>query len=80
MTSTHHARTLSALYDKWMAFSLVIQKIVVTTLFALIYLLIVPWFALVAGVLFLVRPRSRNTRWTVRRQVVLDESFFQRLG
>ena len=74
---------LKHLLAGWTRMALVIQKTVTIVLFAAIYLLIVPWFALVAIPLDTMRLRSRpgqRTFWRTRRVVTHDESHFQRLG
>ena len=67
----------------WTRTALVMQRVVTTVLFSAIYLVIVPWFALVAylrDTMGLRHGRRQKTFWRPRRQSANDESEFERLG
>ena len=72
-----------ALYSRWLAFAGFLQGIVVAVLFGGSYLLIVPWFALVAHLVN--RRRSRGglgpgSLWVPKSHTAYDESYFERMG
>ncbi len=70
------------MYAWWMAFAHGLQIVVQTILFSLIYLVVVPVFALVAIIGDTMRLRRRpaaRTFWVRRRPVVPDDKFFERM-
>jgi hypothetical protein len=70
------------MYAKWMAFAHRLQVVVQTVLFTVIYLFIVPLFALVAILGDTMRLRRRpaaRTFWVPRRDAVHDDKFFERM-
>lgn len=70
------------MYAKWMAFAHALQVVVQTILFTLVYLAVVPLFALVSriGDTMRLRPRpTARTFWVPRRPVVHDDTFFERM-
>jgi hypothetical protein len=70
-----------ALFERWMIVAETLQTIVVTTIFTLSYLLVVPLFAVVMWFLdplYLSR-RSRKTTW-IRRKSGIDAESLERMG
>jgi hypothetical protein len=76
----HSFRTL---YDRWLAVAAFLQRVVITLLFGGCYLLVVPWFALLARVIGVRGLRGRpgpRSFWVRRRHSPCDESYFTRMG
>ena len=70
-----------ALFERWMIVAETLQTIVVTTIFTLTYLLVVPLFAVVIWFidpLFLSR-RARKTTW-IQRKTGIDAESLERMG
>jgi len=70
-------------YSLWMRFSKVLQTLVISVIFGTCYLLIVPFFSLIAWVLRVKSSRRRaegGTYWIPRRTAKPDLDWFQRLG
>jgi hypothetical protein len=70
------------LYYRWLAVAESLQGVVITLLFGACYLLVVPWFALVARLIG-ARSRSRidsTTYWRSRNASACDENYFARMG
>lgn len=70
------------MYARWMAFAHGMQVVVQTILFSLIYLVVVPLFALVAIIgdtMGLRRRPTARTFWVRRRPGGSVERFFERM-
>jgi hypothetical protein len=70
-----------ALFERWMIVAETLQTIVVTTIFTVTYLLVVPVFAVV---MWFVDPlslsrRSRRTTW-IQRKAGIDAESLERMG
>jgi hypothetical protein len=71
------------LYTRWLAFAEFLQGVVVTVLFGTCYLVVVPWFYLLARVIDMLRSRGHHQTksfWVLRRQIEFDENYFSRMG
>lgn len=58
-----------AIFARWIRFAEALNTAIVTALFAVCYLLVVPFFTLLLGLLRLARlrrPRERETAWVVK--------------
>lgn len=69
-------------YAAWMKFAAVMQQVVTTILFGLVYIVIVPLFSIVARILdpLFLRKGRRESYWIQRRKVELDREYFRRMG
>ena len=75
--------TSRAVYARWMTVAGLLNKFVVSVLFGVFYLLIVPIFALLARPFDVLRLRPRphaTTYWIHKKQVRADAASLQRLG
>jgi len=62
----------------WKQFSHFLGRIVTTLWFGIFYLLLVPWFLVIARLLR--KTRSTKTYWIERPATTYDETFFDRMG
>ena len=72
-----------ALYSQWLRFAGFLNRLVVALIFGGCYLLIVPWFFLMARAISLLRSRSRfepESFWIPRRRVDCDARSLARMG
>lgn len=70
------------IYRAWMAFAHRLQLIVTTLIFTVIYLVVVPLFAVIAIAGDALRTRHvsrRATFWVRRREGAHDDAFFDRM-
>lgn len=72
-----------SLYSWWLKFAALLQRLVVTLLFGSCYLVIVPWFFLMAHAIGVLRLRNRSepkSFWIPRRRVDCDARSLARMG
>ncbi len=72
-----------SLYSWWLRFAAHLQRLVVTLLFGSCYVVIVPWFFLMAHSIGLLRLRNRSepkSFWIPRRHVDCDARSLARMG
>jgi hypothetical protein len=71
------------LYAGWMRFAEVLQKVVVSILFAAFYFLLVPWFLVMVRILDPLRLRTRSESesfWIPKRRQGIDGKSLSRMG
>jgi hypothetical protein len=72
----------SRAYDGWLAFADRLQRVMTTLIFGIIYLAIVPIFALVMRTrrLWVRSDTQHHSNWISRRRQTADARFFERSG
>ena len=84
LTFMAFVHTSKALYAGWLRVAEAIHTVVITVLFGLIYLVVVPLFALVIWPFDVLRVRQsqagRSSFWIDKRPTTVDRAFLRRMG